>query len=348
MYFYNRSDIISFSTPSLSATFVKQQNNHQIIWTNSTTNSTTNVIQECYSLDAVASVLLCLFNVLICMLSILTNVLFCLAVYNRPRLRNLSMVSLVSLSITGIVISLLALFVLSLPGRPLGLINTPNASNAIWSFAVVAPFTTITVIAFERYLVTNRREFYKKHYTPFNMGLTVLFIWMYSLIWVAVMASCLKHAKKVETYDWSMHHYLEFAFVGLNVGGPLVITSTLYYLIRRRVKWARKCVQSTRETTSLVNDNEMVEREIAFTNSTINVVIILFTLWIVILIYAAFNHKCLIKIIYLVNTVLPLNCFLNPILYSYGNREVRTYLKDLKNRLCNCYRDRNLYATIDD
>ena len=147
MYFYNRSDIISFSTPSLSATFVKQQNNHQIIWTNSTTNSTTNVIQECYSLDAVASVLLCLFNVLICMLSILTNVLFCLAVYNRPRLRNLSMVSLVSLSITGIVISLLALFVLSFPGRPLGLIDTPNASNAIWSFAVVAPvsYTHLTL-----------------------------------------------------------------------------------------------------------------------------------------------------------------------------------------------------------
>ena len=56
-----------------------------------------------------------------------------------------------------------------------GLISTVYTFNAIRSFAIVSPFTTMKAIAFERYLVTNnRRAFYNKHCTKCTVGFIVL------------------------------------------------------------------------------------------------------------------------------------------------------------------------------
>lgn len=259
------------------------------------------------------AIMLYFMSQLICILSVLINVLFCFAVYKRPRLHNLSMILLVNFYITGTTICLFASFIISFPGHPVGSSNTPNA---FWSFAAVGPFTNIIAIAIERYFATNRPDFYKRNRTPCKMGLIVSIIWIYSVGLAAIMAS-----KIVQRCNRS----IGYAFVGFNVVPSSTIVFTLYYLIRRRVRWLRECAHISTETTPLVN--EMEEREKAFTDSIMKVGVIVFALWVIILVYTSLNDKCVIKIIYLLNTCLPLSCLLNSIPFSYGNWEFRKYLK---------------------
>lgn len=309
MYFHK--DLYS----TIPSTFVQQQK----ILSNSSDFTPSSPVCH-FSMNT--KIFFCLVNVFACTLSILANVLFCCAVYRRPKLQKLSFVLLVSLSITDIIISLSVPFFLFtytafFPDWPLGHIGT-DSFNSMWSFAIVAPFITVTAIAVERYFSINRRELYQKYWTKYTMGFIVLFIWLYSLLWVYGIASCFKHqAEIVERYHWNIHHGLYYTFIGINVGIPLFLIPFLYHLVRRHIKFLR----------GSSSNNPIEESDKAFTDSMMYVVVTLFIMWIPVLIvelfYTEFNDQCVVKIIDLINTFLSINCFLNPILYSYGNREVR-------------------------
>ena len=316
MYVYNKTNISSSSTTILSTAALKfvQQQQFQILSSNPTDSSisTPPPPPECqYFKNKSLYIVFCLMNVIV----IQINVMFCLDVYKRRQLHKL--VLFVNLSTTGIVISLFAPFIVPIPDQSLGLIDIQHAYNAIWSFAVVAHFTTITAIAFERYLVINRRSFHKKHSTPCKMGCVVLLIWFYSLVLVVFIAFCYKQVKNVERYVWSKHYALYYTFIGIQLFLSFLIILILHCLIRPRIKWMRECARSSEgETTSLIKDGDR-EREKAFTNSIMIVAIILFALWIIILVFIAFYSKCFITMVYLVNIILPINFFFfNPNLYS--------------------------------
>ena len=342
MYVYNKNDTISFPTTiisSTSATLIVQQ--QQI------SNSTNFPISSCLSLETspaedVFLILFCLFNVLICITVISTNILFCLAVYKRPKLHNLSMVLPVSLSIIGIIISLFPIFVvIPLFYQPFGLFGlngTVYTFNAIWSFAIVAPFTTITAIAFERYLVSNRREFHKKHYTKYTIGFVILIIWLYSLIWVAGIVIQLK--ENVERYNWT-EHVVFHIFFGIHTVVPLFIICVLSHLVQKRVKWMRECARSL-EGENTPSDDE-IKKEKMFTNAMFVLGFTLFIFWIFILgVTALFQRfKCNLAMIALITTILPFNSNSPIILFLLRNQEVRIFIESLKNRICKCSRPNN-------
>ena len=351
MYFYNYKSNNSFSTKNASSTSIfiqQQQQQQQQLWSNATNSSTSPPESECHFPIRI-KIFFCLVNVFVFILSIVTNFLFCRAYFKRPKLRQSSpMVLLVNLSIIDMFISLCIPFFLFtytafFPNWPLGLIGT-DLFNAIWSFAVVAPFTTVTAIALERYCFIKRREFHKSHCTPRKMKYLVLIIWIYSMGWVAGIASSFTHVENVDRYHWNTNHILYYIFFSINVLVPLVIIPILYCRSLRHIKWMRECTFSLEldETTSLLDNREMEDREKAFTNSMIKVVFTLFIIWVPIFIveffYTEFNDECVVKIIDLINTFLSINCFLNPIIYSYGNQEVSAHLKDLKNRVFNSSR----------
>ena len=172
MHFYNNNNNnnnnnnkinISFPTTSAS-TFVQQE-----ILSNATNSS---VLPECFFQSTLKSPILNFCAVAIAStLTITANVLFCFAVYKKPRLHNPSMILSVNFYITWIITSLINPFIMISPDWPTGLIGKIDidAFNALWSFAIVAPFATLTAMAFERYFVTNRRSFYKMIRTLFTM-----------------------------------------------------------------------------------------------------------------------------------------------------------------------------------
>ena len=106
----------------------------------------------------------------------------------------------------------------------------------------------------------------------------------------------------------------------------------------------RRCSESAETETEPLMGGEMQDENAdrlsdkMFSKSMFHVIIAFFFVWIPIMIvdclYTALNDKCNMKKVDLINTFLPLNCFLNPIFYLHGNREVAEYLNDLWKRLC--------------
>ena len=322
MYFYNKSSI-SFSTTMISTTTFDI---HQISNVSNATNSSSALPPKCNSNLSYS------FISLFCIPAVFTNILFCLAVYKRPRLHNSSMILTVNLSITIILASLFIPFTFPFFGQPAALIGMIDIFNVVWSFAVVAPFTTTTVIAFERYLVINRRDFYNKHCTPFKMGFIVLLIWIYSLIWVAVMVYFFKHVEYVETYEFDAQYVLHTIFIWMHVCVPLFVTPILYYFIQRRVKWLRNCAR-TLEAPSIIR-NQMEAREKKFTRSMMTLSVILFIVWIFIYFSTILYNGCILNKIDVVNFFLPISLYCHSYFYFAGNREFQLYLKDLQNQFC--------------
>ena len=132
MNFYNKSSI-SFSTTMISTTTFDI---HQISNVSNATNSSSALPQKCNPKP-----LSHLFIPIIVPI-IFTNILFCLAVYKRPRLHNSSMILTVNLAITIILASLFIPFTFPFFDQPAALIGMRDIFNVIWSFAVVAPFST--------------------------------------------------------------------------------------------------------------------------------------------------------------------------------------------------------------
>ena len=310
-------------------------------------NATNSTIPSCFFPTGL-KFYMCLLNVLICISSVLANVLFCLAVYKKETLHKLPMAFIVNLSITNIIISLLVPFFMftytvSFPNWPLGLIGN-HLFNTVWAFSIVATFSNVTVIAFERYFAIYKPKFHERNRTRLRIGLVVFFIWFYCLAWSVGVYFSLKPILNVERYEWNVHHAVYYSLVGVNMGLPMFIIPVLYCLSRRRIGLMRRNSENY-ETKPLIKEEGQNEEEDkksveSFKRSLLEVIMALFLVWIPILImdcvYTELNNKCKVKIADLMNTFLPLNCFLNPILYSYGTREVAEYLKDLRNRFFNC------------
>ena len=291
-------------------------------------------------------VFFCLTYLVICIISIMVNLIFCHAVYSRVKLHKLSMVLLVNLSVSDIIISMSVpfieyLFTLTFPGWSLNSF-TVDLYNLMWIFSVVSPFTTVTAIAVERYIAINRHSFYERVYTPATVGCTVLVIWTYSLTWIAAIGFSLKPLHQVDIYVWNVNHNLYYTFIGINVGAPMFIIPTLYYLIWRHVKRSSDhfnssspSTSSPSETTGLLASGAMQERELKLTRAMAKIIVSMYIIWIPILVvevvYTKYYSQCIVKKIDLVSVVLTSSSgMLNPILYSYKNEEIKKYLDDLK------------------
>ena len=291
-------------------------------------------------------VFFCVLYLVICIVSIIVNLIFCHAVYSRPRLHKLSMVLLVNLSISDITINVLIpfmkyVFTLTFPYYPLKSFGA-DLYNAMWIFSVVSPFATVTAITIERYIAINRNAFYERFYTPATLGCTVLAIWTYSLTWIAATAFNMEPLRYMDKYDWNVKPNFYYVFIGVNVGVQMFIIPAFYYRIWKHVMRSREqfnpsspSSSGSDETKSLLGFNFMQERELKLTRAMAKIIVTMYIVWmpvfVVEVIYAKFYSKCVVKKIDLISVVFTSSSgVLNPIIYSYKNAEIKKYLDDLK------------------
>ncbi|XP_066927226.1 RYamide receptor-like [Clytia hemisphaerica] len=304
----------------------------------SRSNNTT--AQACY-FHVAFKIFSSLLLMLVGCVAILENMLFCYVIYSKRHLQKRSVVLLVSLSISDIFISLLVpaietIFFITFPEWPLGSVGS-NLYNCVWMFSVVSPFTTITVITIERYMVICWKTIYEKICTSTFMGIIVSSIWAYSFIWVFCMGYYMKpiHVRK---YVWNVNHRLYYSMIWFHVIVPLTIIPVLYYRILKQVKLTRGGL--TDSTTCLIHNGK--DNDIRLTKTVARVIIVLYGVWLPVLalemIYTNFYTECMIKKLDLVSVTLACsNCCLNPILYSYKNSEIKEYIRERKRKLKNWF-----------
>ena len=287
--------------------------------------------------------LLCLVFLTIFSLSMLVNFGLIHAVCTRPRLQKLSMVLLVNLSIIDLFTSLLVPFfefvlIAFYPYWPLGLYGE-YIFNPVRAFSLVAPFATATAIILEKYIAINRNGLYVRIHTAFTVGCVVVCIWLYSLLWAALIYLNLKPSWNTDRYSWNVDHSLYYTLIGVNVGIPMFTIPALYYCICRHVKLSHECFFSTASSTTSLICNKMRKREMKLTRTALVAIGALYAVWLPVIIieinFTRYSSICIVKKIDLVSvSLISFNCFLNPVLYLYKNEEVRKYLHDQRKLFC--------------
>jgi len=271
--------------------------------------------------------------VLVMLPSVIENVVFCHAVYCSQRLHKKSMVLIVNLSVSDTMISLVlpTLEILKTvfdPDWPLGEVGM-YLLNCVWLFSIVSPFVIVTSVTFERYVSLTKPAVYMKYVTKRLMKIVVIVLWLYSLAWVALLGSTM-HFKDIHVYEWNVNFSTYHAFIGLHILVPLVVIPVIYYRIIRHVKKTRNEV--VKRGNSAVSSLE--RSDIKLTETVMRVIIALYVIWIPVFvieaIYGILDVKsCTVRQSCVASIVLSVsNCFINPILYSYKNAEIRKSLNE--------------------
>jgi len=274
---------------------------------------------------------------LVMLLSVFENVIFCHAVYCSKRLHRKSMVLIVNLSVSDIIISCFVpsfqiLITLYHPDWPLGEVGT-YIFNCAWLFSIVSPFVIVVAITFERYLSLTKPALCMKYATKRLMKGAVIVLWLYSLAWVTLLGNTM-HFKNTHVYEWNVNFDFYYAFIALHIFFPLVIIPVVYHRIICHVNETRNEV--VRRQYSKVNNPQRSDMKL--TKTVKNVIIALYVIWVPVFIIEAmytilYVKSCIVRQVDVFSVVIAASsCSINPILYSYKNADIR---KSLKERISN-------------
>ena len=172
-----------------------------------------------------------------------------------------------------------------------------------------------------------------KNRTPFKMGLIVLSIWTYSLIWVAVIVYCFKNVENVETDNWNEQKIFLVIFILIHVLIPFIIISILYYFIRRHVEVMRESARSSGGAPSAI-EIEMAGREKRFTNSLMIMNVFLFVIWVLFLLLIPLYYKCMLMMIHGINLCSAVSCVCNTLYFHYNNKMIGMRVRNLLKQCC--------------
>ena len=138
---------------------------------------------------------------------------------------------IVNLAVINIVISLKTplfecMYVYSYPRWPYGNIFN-NVHNSFLIFTVVAPFVCSTAISNERYLAVTKPFQCRVFATKRKFTVVVSFTWIYSILWVVILACNFKKASS-NIYTWNVPKTLYDVFLGIHIIIPIVVISFIY------------------------------------------------------------------------------------------------------------------------
>ena len=290
-------------------------------------NSTINSCH--YSLEL--KLTLCTLLSLTSLFSVVENVLLCAVVRHNKKLHKRSQVLIVNLSVTDLIIAvLLPAFecghVLLYPKFLFGKFGS-IFTRSIWMFSIVQPSTTAFTIACERYLVLSGNKLYLNHCTKRTLALVISSMWLYSIVWVLVIAFNLTY-----TTQHLVPPRLYYAYLGVHVGIPILVIPLIYIKIYMYVNRSREHILELSRTTILMS----VEIRLAKTMGII--ISLLYLIWLPVLVIEVLRsnnfNECTIKKVDSFNVWLTcLNGCLDPLVYSFRSSEVKESLKVLKQRV---------------
>jgi 7 transmembrane receptor (rhodopsin family). len=282
---------------------------------------------------------LCPLLLLSSVIAFIQNVIFCSIVWWNPILHKKSLILIVNLSISGIFNSVTVpvfefVYVYFYPFWPLGKLGT-NLQNAIWLFSLVLPFVTVTCITIERYLATVKGlRFHRTYVTPFNLGIVVLAIWIYSIAWTCSIASNFIQIFDDNNYVWNVPSAIYYVFLGIHLVVPLMVISVLYWLMLRETK------KSNQQFDNQSFQRDKIETKLA---KTIAMVIgCLYFVWVpVVLLEIVYNFdfsECGVEQAGSVSVwITSLNGCLYPVIYFYRIDGVWDSLIAIKMKILHCF-----------
>ena len=256
--------------------------------------------------------------------SLCGNLFYCIVIYLNKKLHVRSKIMVVNLAITNIVISLTipvfeCMYIYSYPGWPYGHIFN-NIQNSFLLFAVVAPFVCSTIISVDRYFAVVKPFQYRVFATSGKFIFFLSMTWIYSILWVVIM-TCNFTDTPDNIYTWNVSRMLYNFTLGIHTVIPIVVIPFLYIRI----------IITVRNSNVNAGLELATNRDITLAKKSAFVISILFILWIPTValefLYNLSSTNCTVKQLGSVSVwLLCVNGAVNPIIYSFGNKEITKYL----------------------
>ena len=268
----------------------------------------------------------CALNVPMMFISIIGNALVLAAIFKTPSIRSTSMTMLCSLAVSDLLVGLIAqpLYVAdeikSLMAQDRLLYRV---SAMIGFFVCGVSLATMTAISIDRFLALHYHMRYATLVTEFRVRFTLGMIWLIMFLWLGF-------------YLWNkfVYHLMAGIFTAI-----CMIICTFSYIRIYRIVWLHK-LQIHTQQLAVGSSNAANNMQIArLKNSAINT--FLFYLCMVICYFPNFVLMTLFGTIYkdwkgewtFATTVVFMNSTINPILYCWRLRELRTAVTRIAKQL---------------
>lgn len=280
------------------------------------------------------------------LLVLLENILVILTILSSRQLRQVrSNLFLVGLAVADIFTSLTLIpFQLvqlwSSPNWPLGDVGV-KVYNSMWNFCMVVPFLTVLAITVDRYLAITRQT-YSTQVTSKGVIGYLVFIWVYTTIWVLLLSITFRKPPHNE-YAWNVPNKYYYPYLFIHVLVPLIIICYCYIMILVSVrKTQREITDSSMDYSVGLSSSvdHQLQTEIKLTKTIGYIVLALVIVWFTVLclevVYGLDNVNTWTRERYKLELVgiislwlICSNGVINPVIYSIRSERIRSALKHL-------------------
>ena len=258
---------------------------------------------------------ICAINVILCFTTVMGNTAFLITI-RKTSLHSVAKILLTSLAVSDLAVGLVAypLFIAIMLSESITTVGI--LFNVLGPFLATASFFTITVITVDRLLALQLHLRYEAVVTSSRVTLVVVFIWVFSVI-----CSC--------TLMFSSELYfivLSTVIISL-LTGNFVVYLKIYLIVRRH----QRHIQQQQPQAN----NEIIFSVKRFKKSAFNTFLVFILLLCCYLPYSVhvsmrFSDASISRSVFSTTvTLVYLYSSLNPVLYCWRDREIRTAMKQL-------------------
>ncbi|XP_020618812.1 melanocortin receptor 5-like [Orbicella faveolata] len=272
----------------------------------------------------------CVFNAPLILISITGNALVLAAIIRTPSIRSTSVIMLCSLAVSDLLVGFVA--------QPFFIANELTASRYIASISEIMAFVlcgaslcTMTAISVERFIALRYPMKYQAAVTTKwrVIYVSIIIIWVCNILFAVF-------------YFWQWTTYFSVMAVGICLGFFISTFSyiKIYIVVRRHQAQIQTQQQAAQQNSTCAGNNfnmgAVRMKRSAVNTFTFYVAMILCYFPIIIsLSLSSISYENWSKVWHLADTVAFLNSSINPILYCWRLRELRTAVyKTLKDILC--------------
>ncbi|XP_078352747.1 adenosine receptor A3-like [Oculina patagonica] len=268
--------------------------------------------------DVYYKITLCVIDVILSLTAVFGNAAILITIWKTPSLHSAGYMLLASLAISDLAVGLVAipLFVATLLTQ---IVLVSVISSIMTTFLCVTSFLTTTAIGVDRLLALQLHLRYKAVVTSFRVTCVITALWVFSSIFAASFSLWIHN---------EFYLSLTAIFYTLLVGN-FAVYSKIYLIVRRHQAQIQQQHQETNNGTIF-----SVER---FKKSAVNTFLVYILLVCCYMPYcfvgtAQMRGASLSKSAYIASVLMALlNSSLNPLLYCWRVREIRTAMKQLFN-----------------
>ena len=259
-------------------------------------------------------VAVCSINIILSFAALFGNSVILISIWKTSSLHSASNIVLSSLAVSdltvGLVVQPLYAVFLLFARR----IDTDSLFHLLAAFPTLVSFLNITAIGVDRLLALQLHLRYEAVVTPFRVKLQLIFIWLLC----AVVVSSLLWIRNLRYY------LLSTIFVSLFVGN-LFVYFKIYLIVRRHERQIQQQQQANKNRSILT-----VTRLKKSSLNTFLVFILLMCCYLAYSVYLALGNVFnLTRVSVTTVTLVYLNSSLNPLLYCWRDRQIRTAVKQL-------------------